>query len=89
MTAGADVGIRVLRADDLVGRQHDRVRARRGRLVERGRVEHEVVALALDLGTESIVLPALSAVSFTGSGPADVMTSAICRPCLVAKDHSL
>src|ERR1700739_1684513 len=45
-----DLRIRILRADDLVGRQHDRIGAGLRRLVERLRVEDQVVPLSRDPG---------------------------------------
>ena len=42
--------VRILRADDLIGRLHDRVRTGLRRLVERRRVHHQVVALPLERG---------------------------------------
>ena len=37
----------------------------------------------------AIVLPTVSVLIATGSGPAEVTISAIWRPCAVANDHSL
>ena len=39
--------------------------------------------------TPSMDLPTDSTLSTTGSGPAEVMTLAICSPWFLANDHSL
>ena len=72
-------GIRVLRADDLIRGEHDRVRTALSRQIKRIASRTRSLPSPFTL-TASIDLPTESTLSTTGSGPADVMILATESP---------